>query len=247
MVSACGMLSSNGSSEKSNDSSPAANQESSTGTESGQTTSRSPVSLCQNPYYLVEPGKVRKYKLTSQIPGGNREYTLVQKLVDDKTFAEVRTFSSGLVLSVNWDCTDNGLRTVEYVSQAEIKTGSFQMETIGSSGVTIPNTWEQGKQWQTNYKVKAKLDAGPVKTNVNGTVTQDHTLASEAEKVTVPGGTFTAARVDTITKIQLRVKGTAIPTKEVTMSAWYSPQVGIVKQQVHGDFGNEKVEFTGFE
>lgn len=202
---------------------------------------------CRNPNYLVDPGKVRKYRLDTKLPDGDREYTLKQKMVDDSTFAEIRSYSSGLTLSVNWTCTDEGLRAVEYVSQAQMQAGQFQMETLESSGISIPNEWSLGKEWTSSYKVKANLDAGPVKAAADGTVTLDHKLGVVGEKVTVPGGEFEADRVDTVIKLDLKVRGTAIPTKEVRSSVWFSPKVGIVKQRVYGDFGEETVEFIGFE
>ena len=75
----------------------------------------------------------------------------------------------------------------------------------------------------------------------------EHKLISESESVTVPGGTFDAARVDTVISIDLKMRGTAIPTKEIKMSVWFSPKVGLVKQRVYGDFGEETVEFVGTE
>lgn len=202
---------------------------------------------CANPYYPVDPGKVRRYKLDSKVPDGDREYTLKQKMVDDNTFAEERSFSSGLDVSVNWNCTENGLRTAEYLSQAQMPAGSFQMETVESSGITIPSKWELGNEWESRYVVKADLNAGPVKASANGTVTLGHKLAAVDEVVSVAGGEFKANRVDTVIRMDLSMKGTAIPSKEIKMSVWYSPEVGLVKQQVYGDFGDEKVEFTGFE
>jgi len=202
---------------------------------------------CANPYYPVDPGKVRKYKLDSKIPDGDREYTLKQKMVDENTFAEERSFSSGLDVSVNWNCTEEGLRTAEYLSQAQMPAGSFQMETVESSGITIPSKWELGKEWESRYVVKADLSAGPVKASANGTVTLGHKLAAVDEVVNVAGGEFKANRVDTVIRMDLSMKGTAIPSKEIKMSVWYSPEVGLVKQQVYGDFGDEKVEFTGLE
>ncbi|HUF03317.1 MAG TPA: hypothetical protein VMM38_04000 [Aridibacter sp.] len=202
---------------------------------------------CRNPYYLVDPGKVRKYKVDSQLPDGDSEYSLKQKIIDDKTFAEIRSYPSGLTVSVNWICTDEGLRAAEYVNELQMQAAQFQMETLESSGVSIPNEWGPGKEWSSVYKVKANLDAGPVKAAADGTVTLDHTLAAEGESVTVPGGTFKTDRVDTVIRLNLRMRGAAIPAKEVRTSVWFSPEVGLVKQRVYGDFGEEQVEFVGFE
>lgn len=202
---------------------------------------------CDNPYYPVDTGKIRKYKLDSKLPDGDREFTLKQKMVDEETFAEIRSYSSGLTLSVNWVCTDEGLRMTQYLSEAQMAAAQFQMETVESAGLTIPQQWETGKEWTSTYEVEAKLDAGPVKQTADGTVTIEHKLASESEKVTVAGGDFDAAKIDNVIKLNLKVGGRAIPTREVRSSIWVSPEVGIVKQRVYSDFGEATVEFTGFE
>ncbi|QQS40788.1 MAG: hypothetical protein IPM63_15680 [Acidobacteriota bacterium] len=216
-------------------------------TTSGETAADTSSNSCENPYYLVDFGKIRKYRLSSKLPDGEREYTLKQKMVDETTFAEIRSYSSGLTLSVNWICTDEGLRAAEYVSQAQMQAAQFQMETLESSGISIPNEWSLGKEWSSSYKVKANLDAGPVKAAADGTVTLEHKLAAEGEKITVPGGEFEADRVDTVIRIDLKMQNANIPVKEFRSSVWFSPKVGIVKQRAFGDFGEETVEFMGFE
>ncbi|REJ77413.1 MAG: hypothetical protein DWQ47_13605 [Acidobacteria bacterium] len=204
-------------------------------------------SLCDNPYYLVDPSKIRKYKLTSQVPDGNREFTLKQKLVDDNTFAEIRSYSSGLVVSVNWNCLDDGLRAAEYLNQVQMAVGSGQMETIEGSGISIPSEWELGNEWSSSYKVKTSIEAGPVKAEADGTVTLEHKLAAVDEKIKVAGGEFETARIDTVIRIELQMRGTRIPAKEFKTTIWVSPKVGIVKQTASGGFGEEQVEFLGFE
>ncbi len=245
-LSACGLLSS-GSAGTNDSASPEPSAEASADAPENDENATTAGGACDNPYYPVDPSKVRKYKLDSKLPGGNREYTLRQRKVDEDTFSEERSFDSGIDVSVNWNCTPEGLRTAEYMSQAQMQAGTFQMETIESSGTTIPRDWELGKEWESRYKVKANLNAGPVKAAAEGNVILEHKLAAVDETVRVAGGEFKANRVDTVIRLDLSMKGTAIPSKEVRMSVWYAPDVGIVKQQVHGDYGDEKVEFAGME
>ncbi|MCO6509160.1 MAG: hypothetical protein J5I65_00035 [Aridibacter famidurans] len=244
VFSGCGFLSSDNAARNTGLPENQAGAAESTPAETSAETSSSP---CDNPYYPVDPGMVRKYRLSSKLPDGGREYTLKQKMVDETTFAEIRSYSSGLTLSVNWNCTEEGLRAAEYVSQAQMQAAQFQMETLESSGISIPNEWSLGKEWSSSYKVKANLDAGPVKAAADGTVTLEHKLAAEGEKITVPGGEFEANRVDTVIRIDLKMQKANIPVKEFRSSVWFSPKVGIVKQRAYGDFGEETVEFIGFE
>jgi hypothetical protein len=47
------------------------------------------------------------------------------------------------------------------------------METIESSGITLPKQWEVGKKWNSEYKVDAKLNAGPASGGAKGTIKID--------------------------------------------------------------------------
>lgn len=194
---------------------------------------------CANQYYPVGTEQPRHYKISGSAPS---EYVLTHEKKADDSFTEIRRFPSGLEVKTNFVCTDEGLRNVEYNSVADFSAGNFKMETLESSGVTLPKEWEVGKKWETSYKIRGKLKAGPVSADANGTVTLDNELEALGEKVSTPAGEFEAARVATTINMNLNV---GRPVK-LSMTNWYAPDVGLVKQETNSPFGGrQNVVYTG--
>ena len=138
---------------------------------------------CKNRYYPIEPGLKRKYTMTTNVEGGDSGLTLEQTAPEDDTFTEVRTLSSGTTVTTPWKCTKDGLRVAEYENFIDSKVGNFSMETLESSGITIPVSWKKGDEWDSTYKIRANIKAGPVTASADGTVTITNQLVSESEKV----------------------------------------------------------------
>ncbi|NNE66462.1 MAG: hypothetical protein HKN33_07835 [Pyrinomonadaceae bacterium] len=198
--------------------------------------------ICGNEFYPIDTSVERKYKETGDV---SAKYELSQETTGEDSFSEVREFESGMKITVNWLCTEDGLRTAEFNSSADFSKGAFKMATLESSGVTLPKEWAEGKKWQAVYKVKGELSAGPVKGSADGTVTVNSKIVSLKDSVKVAGGEFEAARVDVEIKMDLSMRGRKIPSRPMKMSNWYSKDVGLVKQTASTQFGKTGIEYTG--
>lgn len=202
--------------------------------------------LCSNPYYQVDPQVAREYRVTN--PGSKTPdtYVLRQTLDGESSFVEERAFSSGIEMTNKWQCTDEGLRNAEYTNQITMPNARFNMETVESSGITLPKeNWKVGEEWQTEYKVKAKLDAGPVSRTVNGTILIENKIVALNEKINVPAGEFETAKVESVIQMNLGMEGQKLPASKVKTIAWYAPSIGVVKQVADTGFGGGTVEYIG--
>lgn len=195
--------------------------------------------LCENEYYPIDTAKSREYKISGGAPAN---YVLMQNKPNENSFTEKRKYESEMDLTVNWICTEEGLRTAEYNNTANLSKANFKMETLESSGITLPKTWEVGKKWTAEYKISAKLNAGAASGGANGTVKINNEIVSLDDKITTAAGDFTAAKVVSDLKMNLNI------SKPITMKMtnWYAPNVGLIKQTVDSPFGKDvTVEYTG--
>lgn len=198
--------------------------------------------ICENKYYPIDPDVKREFKMSTKT---DSNYSTSQEKSAENLFVETRTFDSGLKMVTNWQCMDDGLRNAEFDNKAVSSQMKFDMETIESSGITLPKIWEKGKTWTTEYKISAKLNVAKIAAAVNGTVTISNEITAMDDKIVVPGGEFTAARIDSELILNLSMKGRKLPTSKFTMSNWYAPNVGLVKQVAKTPYGDETVEFIG--
>ena len=84
-----------------------------------------------NPYHPVDPSKVRKHKLASKLPGGNREYTLRQRKVDEDTFSEERSFDSGIDRITSYNvCYTKLLRSAIHFDQQPDNLGNDRSTSL---------------------------------------------------------------------------------------------------------------------
>jgi hypothetical protein len=203
-----------------------------------------PIGPCANDHYPVDPSLVRNYKITGDGPA---EYSLKQISISDSEFKEERTFESGLVVTNNWVCNADGMRTAEFTNTGVMKTGNFQMETVKSTGVTIPKNIEKGKKFNSEYDVTVKLNVAKVMANADGKVFISNTVVSTNDQVEVGGKEYVAARIDSTIKIALTMNGRTVPGATLTMSNWYAPQVGLVKQETGGTYGKQFVELVSVD
>lgn len=196
---------------------------------------------CSNPYYPISD-QAREYKISGSDPA---EYILTQDKNEGDSFTETRKFGSGLDLKINWKCTDEGLRNAEFTNSATVSNANGKMETLESSGITLPKKWEVGKEWKTNYKVSVEVNAGSTSGGADGTINIENKIISIGDKISVPGGDFEAARIDSTTQITMSMKGRKIPVQDIIMSNWFAPEVGLIKQEVTSQFGKQTVEYVG--
>ncbi len=200
--------------------------------------------VCSNDYYPIDASTKRDFRVTGDIPGG---YVLSHEIGGDDTFTEIRKFESGLEVKVNWICTDEGLRTAEYNNSASLSNARFKMDTIESSGLTLPKEWSEGKTWTAEYRINANISAGPASGTANGTVRIDNSIVSMNDQVNVAGKDYNAARVDSVIKMNLTMKGRKIPSEDLKMSNWYTKSDGLVKQSANTQFGKTGIEFLGIK
>lgn len=197
-------------------------------------------SLCRNDYYPISE-EIREYKIGGDGPG---TYKLSQRTAGEEGFLETRVFAQGLTVENNWVCTPEGLRNAEYKNTITMNRGNFEMDTVRSTGITLPKVWETGKVWTTNYDVKVNVAAGPIKTAADGNVTVVNTIGPLSEKVTANGKEYEAARVDSTLEIKITMKGVSPPPTKFTSTNWFAKGVGLVRQETSGAFGKQTVEIT---
>ncbi|THF88907.1 hypothetical protein E7T09_06980 [Deinococcus sp. KSM4-11] len=159
------------------------------------------------------------------VVGGRTATMITSATVEGDTVVVQSTFS-GVSSTTTWTCTEQGL-----TASFGPGTGALQAD----SGTMPPaSQWKVGKTWPGLSRV----------TTVSG-VTMNSTSQSRIaaqETVTTPAGTFTAFRVETITKHKLTVPpGTTLPAgaaeamnRDTTVTLWYARGVGLVKE-VNGD------------
>ena len=199
---------------------------------------------CAVDYYPVDPALIRQYEISGSGPA---EYTLSQKEVTDTGFKEDRTFKSGMIVTNNWLCTDEGLRTAEFTNTGVMQSGRFEMETVKSSGVTIPRRVEAGMEFDATYDVKVKVKAGPVAVDATGNVKISNKIVGVDESVVVRGKAFDTVRIDSTIDVVINMRGRRMEGAKVTMSNWYGKGAGLVKQETGGTFGKQLVELVSLE
>jgi hypothetical protein len=150
-----------------------------------------------------------------------------------------------LTVENNWICTEEGLRTAEYKNTITMKQGNFEMDTLKSTGITLPKEWVAGKEWNATYDVRVNIAAGPVTTAADGKVTIDNKLVNLNDTVTANGQTYEAARIDSVISIVISMRGTTTPATKLNVKNWYAKDIGIVRQEASSQFGKQLVEYIG--
>ena len=196
---------------------------------------------CANEYYPIS-GEADNYKVTGAAPGS---YTLSQKLNDPNSFSETRVFDSGVNVTTNWICDPEGLRNAQYGNNISVENANFNMETIESTGLTIPRELSVGKAWDASYKVRVKGTAGNMPIGSDGNVVVKNKVVSLNDRVTAGGKEYEAAKVDTEITINLTMGGQKVPGMTIKGTNWFAKGVGLVKQEVRSPYGVQGVELTG--
>ncbi|MCB1023589.1 MAG: hypothetical protein KDB79_04310 [Acidobacteria bacterium] len=194
--------------------------------------------ICENPFYPVNTEVSREFKISGSAPAS---YVLSQSLRDTDSFTEKRKFASGLEVVSNWSCSEDGIRNADYNNTISGMKMKMNMETIESSGITLPKIWKTGEKWSSDYKVRVNVASQ----TANGTITVKSEIVSMDDNVQVQAGDFVAARVDSVLTTNISLGKTRIPSPEFKMTNWYAPKVGLVKQETKGGFGTTKLEYIG--
>lgn len=203
-----------------------------------------PAGKCANEHYPVDAELTRVYEITGPAPG---KYTLTQMDITEEGFKEERNFESGLRVVNNWICIEEGLRTAEFTNTGAMQSGKFEMETIKSSGVTLPRDPKPGMEFDSTYDVKVKLRAGPVAADATGDVRITNKVISVGQPVDVRGQSFEAVRIDSTISIVISMRGRRMEGAKLNVSNWYGQGVGLVKQETDGTFGKHLLEIASIE
>jgi hypothetical protein len=138
---------------------------------------------------------------------------------------------------------DDGLMSSIFANVSFAQISNFEYETLDYEGVIMlpEEEWETGATWSTRYVVKATATIEGMTLDTQMDIVLDHNLAA-FEEITVPAGTFDAARVDST--------GTFKLTDPVAMeinfpySIWYAEGIGMVRVYGENEFGTSRVELA---
>ncbi len=210
-------------------------------------------SPCYNEYYPINPKKVRKFGIysgkTNDSEGFEKPsstYDLNQTYEGGNTFTEVHSFSNGMQQTTKWECTPKGLTNDQFAVQFKNSKSDIGFELISSSGVFFPNDeWKVGKKW--TFEVKFKMTQKKDGSGVDGVITNmksNYEILSMDEKVVVPGGEFSAIKLNINTTFELKFPSNRTTKSSLKSAAWYSPEIGLVKID-QSDFATQTSVYLG--
>jgi hypothetical protein len=197
---------------------------------------------CAHPYFPVRSDTAWTYDLYANgNPAGS--YTLTFEEITSEGFTAKQSFDGELETEVRWLCSDDGLMTSVFANVSFAQLTNFEYETLEREGVVMlpEEAWEVGASWSTRYLVNATATIEGMTIDSQMDINLDHTLAA-FEEVTVPAGTYEAARVDTTGSFRL--------TNPVEMeidfpySIWYVEGVGMVQVYGETESGSSRVELV---
>ena len=197
---------------------------------------------CAHPYFPARSDTAWTYDLYANgNPAGS--YTLTFEDITDEGFTAKQSFDGELETEVRWLCGDDGLMTSVFANVSFAQLTNFEYETLEREGVVMlpEEAWQVGASWSTRYLVNATATIEGMTIDSQMDINLDHTLAA-FEEVTVPAGTYEAARVDTTGSFRL--------TNPVEMeidfpySIWYVEGVGMVQVYGETESGSSRVELV---
>ena len=198
-------------------------------------------SPCWLDYYPVSADTKSDYNVTG---AGAESFSLAHSEVTDTGFVEKRTFSSGLVITNNWTCDDEGIRNVEFSNTGIMKSADFTVETLKSSGVTLPREVTVGKEFESSYDIKANVNVKGLKADATGKVNATSKVAAIDEAVSIGDKEYKAVRIDSVIRINLTVSGRGYEAANLKTTNWYAPGVGLVKQDTKSSLGSQVVSLA---
>jgi hypothetical protein len=197
-------------------------------------------SPCSHPYFPVRENGRWEYRINySSGPEKAVTYVETRSPVDKSSFANQLQFDNDVKTEFKWKCTDEGLVSPEFgrVAYNKEKSG-FRLETVKSTGVTIPapDKWKQGHQWDAEYEVKGHKiqDGSPLTMDVAGRVKVSNVITGR-EKIKVLAGEFEAVRVEsTMTEnLEISINKMKMPANLTFKSTnWFAENVGLVKTEM---------------
>ncbi|MGF1505621.1 MAG: hypothetical protein GYB64_17390 [Chloroflexi bacterium] len=178
---------------------------------------------CSHPYFPVIEGAAWTYQsaVGSEPP---ETYNVTYQDVTGDSFTYVQTWPDGSVRS-EWQCSgEGGLVQTEY-GQGQVTTsgGGIELETLSFDGINFPapQDFVPGATWQASYTAAAEVQG----TEIVYDIVMDYVYTND-EEITVPAGTFTAARVESI----ITQTGGGVDLTFNTVS-WYVEGIGLVDNE----------------
>lgn len=194
---------------------------------------------CSNPLYPVKQGVTRTYSVTG-LPTGASTYTETITNVGPDSFT-MTTQLGNLTKNAKWDCKSDGLIELQPGGGAAMLSTTSGMQAdftvTKSSGVTLPLKISAGDAWTYSLDFTSQITLNNSSGQAQGT-TNYQLKALGNESVTVPAGTFNAMKLQITTtfNMQMNMQGANIPfTLTANTTAWYAPNVGMVKQIDNAD------------
>lgn len=204
--------------------------------------------VCTNKYFPVSNGATWRYKVSGGNITDTYTYTVSHQNGADK-FTQTQDISLGKEgkLKIEWLCFPEGLRTAEYGQLLGNPNVGMKLESKSGSGVTLPkdSEWQTGNKWTSDYDLGGNFEMGPVKGPVAGKATLNHEIMNMEDKVSTSAGEYTAAKVKTTISLKISFQNRTLPGQSITMTNWYAPNVGLVKQDVTGTMGKTGMDYLG--
>ena len=226
---------------------------------------------CTIKYYPVANGYTKKYAVYNS--GKTETLKIVQRYNAGRNeFTEKATHSSSdTTLERGFRCMPDGIRSLELAQVMSANT-DFKFQTSNDTGLTIPaGNLSIGKSWTTGYDLAGNFNVaagesrqkskGSMNAKTTGMANAANRVLAVGEKITVPGGTFNTAKIETVMTIQISILNAELlekmqglklpmgnmkaPPTTMTIIQWYAPGVGLVKSEMSSKFGNGKVEYLG--
>lgn len=204
--------------------------------------------ICTNKYFPVSDGSQWRYKVAAGNKTDTYTYTVNHQSSADK-FIQTQDISLGkeTELKIEWLCFPEGLRTAKYGQLTGNPNIGMKLDSKESSGLTLPKDtdWQVGKKWTSEYDLGGTFEMKPIKGAVTGKATLNHEILSLEEKVKVSAGEFTAAKVKTTASLRITFQNRQLPSENLTITNWYAPNVGLIKQEVTGTMGKMMMDYLG--
>ncbi len=202
---------------------------------------------CSNPYYPVKKGATWTYQ-TSGLPTGTSTYVDTITDVRPDGFTDTAVFDNKLTRASQWSCAPDGLLELSLGNSAAISATSTQVQftVTKSSGVTLPSKITTGQSWSYKLDIQGTMRLQNNAAQTQGTTSYQITALGN-ESVTVPAGTFNAMKlqINGTFNMQVSIQGNAMPFNiPITDTAWYAPNVGMVKQVENANMMGNAINAT---
>jgi hypothetical protein len=188
---------------------------------------------CDHPYFPLRAG----HSITYQSNVAGRTVTYSQAVTEaNADHAKMEyTFGTSTKVSIDIECSADGIRGLSNIDMSGMLGGQSTVKstTKSAQGSILPKDFRVGSEWSGSFESEVEIDNEMMKkagiTHIESTNELSH-KAVAAERVTVPAGTYDTIKVETTTKVMMKMSPTAKPTELTTTTVEYwAKDVGLVK------------------